>query len=433
MHPSATTGSPDSRNQRLVPHGQRRRHLDARHVGVPLVRVVGPRVPHGRAGDGRHRLRQGPARTDAARAATCTRTDSCRRTSGTSATSTRRCTPGRHASCTRLEIEQTRRGRRRLAGERVPQAGGQLHLVGQPQGSRPGATCSRAASSASTTSACSTAARRCPPAATSSKPTARRGWRSTRSACSAIALELSRRTTRLYEDMALKFVEHFLFIAAAMDRIGDNDDELWDEEDGFFYDVLRLPDGTAGRLKVRSLVGLLPLCAATVLPTELRAAQRGAGRPAAPASSWPTPGAAGHDPRRPPSAGASGRRMLAVLDETKLRRVLATDARRGRVPQPARASARCRAYHARPARTRCDVDGQSYERRTTCRPNRTPACSAATRTGGARCGSRSTSCVLRSPAAPVRVLRRRVHRGVPDRVGQPVHAVRGGGGDRSTG
>ena len=43
----------------------------------------------------------------------------------------------------------------------------------------------------------------------------------------------------------LKFAEHFVFIAAAMDRIGDNHDELWDEEDGFFYDVLRLPGRAA--------------------------------------------------------------------------------------------------------------------------------------------------------------------------------------------
>ncbi len=73
-----------------------------------------------------------------------------------------------------------------------------------------------------------------------------------------IAVELSQHDP-MYEDMTLKFAEHFVFIAAAMDRIGDNDDELWDEEDGFFYDVLRLPDGQASRLKVRSMVGLLPL------------------------------------------------------------------------------------------------------------------------------------------------------------------------------
>ncbi|MFN8628281.1 MAG: glucosidase [Candidatus Binatia bacterium] len=66
-----------------------------------------------------------------------------------------------------------------------------------------------------------------------------------------------------YEDMALKFVEHFLYIAAAMNRAGS--DAMWDEEDGFYYDLLRLPNGRGTRLKVRSLVGLLPLCATTVI------------------------------------------------------------------------------------------------------------------------------------------------------------------------
>ena len=58
-----------------------------------------------------------------------------------------------------------------------------------------------------------------------------------------------------YADMALKFVEHFLWIASAMIHAGE-DTGMWDEEDGFFYDVLRLPDGRAERLKVRSMVGL---------------------------------------------------------------------------------------------------------------------------------------------------------------------------------
>ncbi len=68
----------------------------------------------------------------------------------------------------------------------------------------------------------------------------------------------------MYEEAAFKFVQHFLWISYAMDRPGDNQDEMWDEQDGFFYDLLRLPDGQATRLKVRSLVGLLPLCASTV-------------------------------------------------------------------------------------------------------------------------------------------------------------------------
>ena len=66
-----------------------------------------------------------------------------------------------------------------------------------------------------------------------------------------------------YEDLAAKFIDHFLWIARAMNRIGD--EGMWDEEDGFYYDVLRTPDGQSTRLKVRSMVGLLPLCATSVV------------------------------------------------------------------------------------------------------------------------------------------------------------------------
>jgi hypothetical protein len=69
----------------------------------------------------------------------------------------------------------------------------------------------------------------------------------------------------MYEEVAFRFLEHFFWITYAMDRIGENHDELWDEQDGFFYDLLHLPNGETMRLKVRSMVGLLPLCAATVL------------------------------------------------------------------------------------------------------------------------------------------------------------------------
>jgi Glycosyl hydrolase family 63 C-terminal domain len=72
-----------------------------------------------------------------------------------------------------------------------------------------------------------------------------------------------------YEDMIVKFAEHFYYIAAAMNKPGQ--DGMWDEEDGFYYDLLRLPNGTATRLKVRSMVGLLPLCATTVIEASTRA------------------------------------------------------------------------------------------------------------------------------------------------------------------
>jgi hypothetical protein len=58
--------------------------------------------------------------------------------------------------------------------------------------------------------------------------------------------------------------EHFFWITYSIDRIGVNQDEMWDASDGFFYDLLHLPNGDAIRLKVRSMVGLLPLCASTV-------------------------------------------------------------------------------------------------------------------------------------------------------------------------
>jgi len=66
-----------------------------------------------------------------------------------------------------------------------------------------------------------------------------------------------------FEDMVVKFIEHFCYIAAAMNKPGQ--DGMWDEEDGFYYDLLCLPDGSSQRLKVRSMVGLLPLCATTVI------------------------------------------------------------------------------------------------------------------------------------------------------------------------
>jgi Mannosylglycerate hydrolase MGH1-like glycoside hydrolase domain len=65
-----------------------------------------------------------------------------------------------------------------------------------------------------------------------------------------------------YEPLIMKFAEHFYYIGAAMNRRGE--DGMWDEEDGFYYDLLRLPDGSSRRLKVRSMVGLLPLCAVTI-------------------------------------------------------------------------------------------------------------------------------------------------------------------------
>ena len=126
----------------------------------------------------------------------------------------------------------------------------------------------------------------------------------------------------IYEDIAFRFAQHFMWITYAMDRRGEHHDEMWDEKDGFFYDLLRLPDGQAVRLKVRSMVGLLPLCASTVfeadaitrfprlmeLITQFR--QR---HPELVSQVSPTEaGFIGH----------RGRRLLSVLNKRKLERVL---------------------------------------------------------------------------------------------------------------
>jgi hypothetical protein len=135
-----------------------------------------------------------------------------------------------------------------------------------------------------------------------------------------IAVELAR-TRPAYAEMAEKFVEHFLWIATSMMR-GGGDTGMWDEEDGFFYDVLRTPDGGSTRLKVRSLVGLLPMCAVTVFQGDFLERHPGLGaRMRRFLEARPELRQFIHDPL---ARGEGGRRMAAVLDETKLRRVLAT-------------------------------------------------------------------------------------------------------------
>jgi hypothetical protein len=82
-----------------------------------------------------------------------------------------------------------------------------------------------------------------------------------------IALELAKEN-KTYEGLATKFFQHFSYVGAAMKHMGGRDYNLWDEEDGFFYDVLRYPDGHFEKLRVRSLVGLIPLYAVERLETE---------------------------------------------------------------------------------------------------------------------------------------------------------------------
>ncbi|HKM56779.1 MAG TPA: hypothetical protein VJY33_25465 [Isosphaeraceae bacterium] len=124
-----------------------------------------------------------------------------------------------------------------------------------------------------------------------------------------------------FQDMCYKFVEHFFWIASGMNRVGH--DGMWDEEDGFYYDVLRLPDGSAQRLKVRSMVGLLPLGATTVIEKWQRE------RVPRVVETWlkrmermpellQSVHATGKD-----SLGVNDRGILALVSEQRLRRILA--------------------------------------------------------------------------------------------------------------
>jgi hypothetical protein len=163
---------------------------------------------------------------------------------------------------------------------------------------------------------------------------------------------------RKYEDIAFRYLQHYMWIAYAMDRIGVHHDEMWDEEDGFFYDLLRLPNGEATRLKVRSMVGLLPLCAATVFEAHLverfpRFAELIAvfreRHPEIVSHVAPTDGSyVGHD----------GRRLLSILNRSKLERVLAylLDEKEFLGPHGIRALSRHHLDHP----FRFDVAGEEY-------------------------------------------------------------------------
>jgi hypothetical protein len=169
-----------------------------------------------------------------------------------------------------------------------------------------------------------------------------------------IAVELATHDAA-YRDMTIKFVHHFVSIASATIHAG-GDTGMWDEEDGFFYDVLRLPDGQAHRLKVRSMVGLLPLCAVTVFDGEfLKKNPEVTQRLKEFLEARPELRTFIHDPAK---VGQAGRRLGAIMDETKLRRVLSKmlDEREFLSPYGLRSLSR---YHADHPYT-FQVGGQEY-------------------------------------------------------------------------
>ena len=134
-----------------------------------------------------------------------------------------------------------------------------------------------------------------------------------------IGVELAARD-QAYEHLATKFGEQFLWIARAMNASGPGG--MWDEEDGFYYDVLRAPDGSATRLKVRSIVGLLPICAITVIEPHQRElvpnviatiAERSRRMPDLLDSIHPT---------GPGHLGVGERGIMAIVNQDRLRRIL---------------------------------------------------------------------------------------------------------------
>jgi len=135
----------------------------------------------------------------------------------------------------------------------------------------------------------------------------------------AIALELASEDPA-YEDVASKFWEHFVYIARAMNHRGNDGMGLWDEMDGFFYDVLRFPDGRKYPMRIRSMVGLIPLFAVETLEPELLERLPGFKR----RLEWFI------DNRRDlignvacmRSPGRGERRLLSIVDRDQLRRVL---------------------------------------------------------------------------------------------------------------
>ena len=134
-----------------------------------------------------------------------------------------------------------------------------------------------------------------------------------------LAIEVAVRD-HTYEDMAVKFAEHFYYIAAGMNKPGP--EGMWDEEDGFYYDLLRLPDGSAQRLRVRSMVGLLPLCATTVTEKWQREALPGAMKQISERLRRMPELSKTIHPTGPGHFGVAERGIMALVNPERLRRIL---------------------------------------------------------------------------------------------------------------
>jgi hypothetical protein len=169
-----------------------------------------------------------------------------------------------------------------------------------------------------------------------------------------IAIELSRHDG-FFADMALKFIAHFGWISIALDPPGDNPG-LWSEEDGFYYDVMRMPDGTTIPLKVRSVVGLLPLCATTVFDADVIERNPEFVERIAMFAEHFADAAPGLSQR--PGRSPEGRAVVSLVDEGRIRRILAAMLDEGEFLGPYGIRALSRRHLDAPCVF--DWDGQEY-------------------------------------------------------------------------
>ena len=241
-----------------------------------------------------------------------------------------------------------------------------------------------------------------------------------------IAIELTAYDAT-YTEMAEKFLNHFLGIARGMNRLGPGG--MWDEEDGFYYDVLRTPDGEAKRLKVRSMVGLLPLCAISIIEPWQR--ERA---PLVVARFWErlerTPELLREiHPTGPGHLGVGGRGIAALVNPDRLRRILSRMldeneflspyGLRALSPLPCRASLCLRSRGT-------GVRRELSPRRIGLGDVRRQFQLARPRLDAGKCSYHSGSAQLLS------VLRRQLQDRVPDRIRQSDEPLRGCARDRTS-
>ena len=319
--PSPASGAGRAQ-RRLVPHGQRRRHLDAGQVGVSLVRRLGPRVPLPGAGRWSIPISPRSSSSSCCGATICIPTARCPPMSGTSATSIRRSMPGRRIFVYRdRQGAQRRRRRRRVPRARLPEAAAELHLVGQPQGpQRPQRLRGRLPRPRQY--------RRLRPqrAAADRRPHGpgrrhRLDGAVLPRTCCEIAIELAAHDP-VYEELAIKFFEHFIWIASAIGPDGRPPGRAVGRGGRLLLRCAAPARRQRQRLKVRSMVGL----AAALRRHRVRAgscdraARRVERATAGSSSACPTWSTRIHCRRRPGDAADAAARRRST--RTQLRRIL---------------------------------------------------------------------------------------------------------------